>query len=198
MQKSFVRLVHTPALLVRSCINTHRTAIVPVCTKQIGEAALMDSVTTDTVDCYLIYPRPPRATFTTIPDRSVRCDILPWDPPVWEYRRSSGWAHPCRHQSSTNEGLGGSLKERKTMTITQGCKRKSWLIWKREYNKELIIVYLLWCLDIVSCLAHKLAVFLVQGFRLEQGEPSHPETTQNSGDHGMDVFPETQYISVKP
>ena len=134
----------------------------PVCTKQTREAALMNPVTTETVDGYLIHPRPPRATFGFIPTWSVRCDILPWYPPVQEHMRSLGWVRLFRHQfSSSNKGLGGSLKERKTMTITQGCKRKSWLIWKREYNKELIIVYLLWCLDIVSCLAYRLVVSLV-------------------------------------
>ena len=48
-----------------SCVAAHKTAIVSVCTKQVGEAALMNSVPTGTVNCNLICRRPPRATVVT-------------------------------------------------------------------------------------------------------------------------------------
>ena len=114
-------LVHTPSLLWRGCITAHRTAIMSVCTKQVGEAALMDSVSAHTVDRHLIRPRPPRATLAAIPYWPVRCNVLPWDPPVWKYRWSFGWAHSSRSQFSTHEGLGGSLKEKQKITMKHMC-----------------------------------------------------------------------------
>ena len=131
-------LVHTHAHSSRCCVDTHRTAIMPVCTKQTREAALMDSVSTDTVNRYLIFPRPPRATLSSIICWSVRCYFLPWswDPPVWEDRRSFGWAHPSRSQFFTHEGLGGSLKEKHinntktSMTSVFGGAVDDTIIWK--------------------------------------------------------------------
>ena len=72
LPKIAAKALCTPSLVLCSCVAAHQTAIVSVCTKQVGEAALMNSVSTGTVNCNLICRRPPRATVVT----AMLCNAL--------------------------------------------------------------------------------------------------------------------------